>query len=143
MDEREAQRILDRSGIETEPVRLHALAYRDRHGQVHLPLDAAVSVAQAFAAAEPETVVGYIDGEEEEMRIRGNQPGDRWYHRHLREHGPAYALARRWAGLDRDAEMLRQEIARLRMLVSRAAYDLKDAGQERKAARLQRALEGR
>jgi hypothetical protein len=47
------------------------------------------------------------------------------------------------AGLDQEAEMLRKEIARLRSLVSGAAYDLKGAGQERKASRLLRALEGR
>jgi len=39
--------------------------------------------------------------------------------------------------------MLRKEISRLRSLVSQAAYDLKAAGQERKANRLLRALEGR
>jgi hypothetical protein len=39
--------------------------------------------------------------------------------------------------------MLRKEIARLRSLVSSAAYDLKSAGEERKAQRLERALEGR
>jgi hypothetical protein len=39
--------------------------------------------------------------------------------------------------------MLRKEISRLRGLISTAAYDLKSAGQERKASRLLRALEGR
>jgi len=39
--------------------------------------------------------------------------------------------------------MLRKEIARLRGLLSTASYDLKAAGQEHKARRLQRALEGR
>jgi hypothetical protein len=39
--------------------------------------------------------------------------------------------------------MLRQEIGRLRMLVSRAAHELKDASKERKANSLLRALEGR
>lgn len=39
--------------------------------------------------------------------------------------------------------MLRKEIARLRSLISGAAFELKDAGRERNAARLLRALEGR
>jgi hypothetical protein len=39
--------------------------------------------------------------------------------------------------------MLRKEIARLRALASGAAYDLKRAGEEGKANRLLRALEGR
>jgi hypothetical protein len=38
--------------------------------------------------------------------------------------------------------MLRKEIARLRVLVSRAAYDLRDAGKERQSRALLRALEG-
>ena len=111
-------------------------AYRDRHGQVHLPLDAAVALAQAFAEAEPQTVVGYLDDQEQEMRIKGNQPGDRWYHQYLRELSPGFALARQWAGLEQEAEMLRKEIARLRTLVSTAAHDLKAAGHERKGQSL-------
>ena len=100
-------------------------------------------MAKAFAAAEPQTVVGYLDDEEEELRLRGNQPGDRWYHQYQRELSPGYALARQWAGLEQEAEMLRKEIARLRGLISAAAYDLKPAGQEPKSRRLLRALEGR
>jgi hypothetical protein len=143
MREEELQRILDRAGVETPPIDLHLLAYRDRDGYVHLPLDAMVGLAKAFAAAEPQTVVGYLDDEEEELRLKGNQPGERWYHQYLRELSPGFALARQWAGLEQEAELLRKEIARLRTLVSGAAYDLKSAGQERKANRLLRALEGR
>jgi hypothetical protein len=143
MSESEIQRILDRSGLSTPPSELHPLAYTDRHGYVHLPLDATVKLAQAFAAVEPQTVIGYLDDQEEEMRLRGYQPGDRWWHEYLRERSPGFALARQWAGLEQEAELLRKEIARLRTLVSTAAYDLKAAGQERKGQRLLRALEGR
>jgi hypothetical protein len=143
MDERELQRIIDRTGLDIAPVDLHHLAYRDRMGNVHAPLDAAVMLAQAFAAAEPQVVVQYLDDEEEENRIRGNRPGDRWWHDYQREQAPAFALARRWAGLEQEAELLKQEIARLRSLVSSAAYDLKAAGQDRKSQRLLRALDGR
>lgn len=143
MSEGELLRIIDRSGLSTAPSDLHPLAYTDRHGYVHLPLDATVALARAFAAAEPQTVVGYLDDQEEEMRLRGHQPGERWWHDYLREKSPGFALARQWAGLEQEAEMLRKEIARLRTLVSSAAYDLKAAGQERSARRLLRALEGR
>jgi len=71
MDEGELQRILDRAGLDTPPADLHPLAYRDRQGYIHLPLDAVVAVARAFAAAEPQTVVGYLDDEEEELRLKG------------------------------------------------------------------------
>lgn len=142
LSEDEFQRILDRAGIETPPTDVHPLAYRDRYGQVNLPLDAMVAVAKAFAAAEPQTVVEYLDDREEELRLKGRQPGERWYHDYLRELSPGHALARRWAGLEQEAEMLRKEISRLRSLVSRAAYDLKDAGKDRKANALLRALDG-
>jgi hypothetical protein len=56
---------------------------------------------------------------------------------------PGFAIARQWAGLEQEAEMLRKEIARLRSLVSRAAYDLEHAGSHSKAQRMLRALEGR
>ena len=51
MSESEIQRILDRAGLSTAPSELHPLAYTDRHGDIHLPLDAAVALARAFAAA--------------------------------------------------------------------------------------------
>jgi hypothetical protein len=143
MSESELQRIIDRAGLTAAPTELHALAYRDRNGYVHLPLEAAVALARAFAAAEPRTVVGYLDDQEEEMRLRGNTPGERWWHSYLREKAPGFAIARQWSGLEQEAEMLRKEIARLRSLVSRAAYDLEQAGAQRKAQRLLRALEGR
>jgi hypothetical protein len=143
MSEAELQRILDRAGLETPPAELHHLGYRDRYGDVNLPLDAMVAVAKAFAAAEPQTVVEFLDDRDEEFRIKGRQPGERWYHEYLRELSPEHALARQWAGLQQEGEMLRKEIARLRSLVSRAAYDLKDAGAERRARSLLRALEGR
>jgi hypothetical protein len=143
MDEGELQRIMDRAGLEGEPAGLHAYAYRDRHGQVHLPLEAAVGLARAFAAAEPRTVVQYLDDAESEYRVRGNTPGERWWHDYLREKAPGHAIARQWAGLEQEAEVLRQEIARLRTLVNTAAYDLRAAGQESKSRRLLRALDGR
>jgi len=122
---------------------MHPLAFTDRHGTAHLPLEALAAIAKAFAAAEPQTVIGYLEDEEEELRLRGNQPGDRWYHRYRRELSPGYALARQWAGLQQEAEMLRKEIARLRTLISSAAYDLKAAVQEDKSRRLLRAVDGR
>jgi hypothetical protein len=143
MRESELQRILDRAGVNTAPADLHPLAYRDRHGDVHLPLEAVAATARSFAAAEPQTVVGYLDDQAEEMRLRGNQPGERWWHEYLRENSPGFALARQWAGLEQEAAMLREEIARLRLLVSRAAADLGAAGAEAKSRRLLRALDGR
>jgi len=88
MYEAEPQRIIDRAALKSAPVDLHPLAYRDRHGYVHLPLDATVELSRAFAAAEPATVIGHIDDQEDEMRLRGNEPGERWWHSYLRAKAP-------------------------------------------------------
>jgi hypothetical protein len=100
-------------------------------------------LARAFAAAEPETVLTYIEGEEEEMRARGYLPGERIYHQFLREYKPGFALARQWAGFTEEIEMLRKEIGRLQGLVHKAAADLRELGADTKAHRLLRGLEGR
>lgn len=63
--------ILDRAGV-----------YRDRGGSIHLPLDAVIAVARAFAAAEQQTLVRYLDDDEE---LRPNCRGERWYHQYLRK----------------------------------------------------------
>jgi hypothetical protein len=143
MPEDELQRIVDRAGLSEHPAELHPLGFVDRHGEVHLPLDGAERLARAFAAAEPENVLMYIDDHEEELKRRGSVPGDRYLHDVLRQYQPGWALARQWAGFDRAVEELQKEIARLRSLVSRAAYELKDAGAEDKSRRLLRALDGR
>jgi hypothetical protein len=104
MSEPELQRIIDRAGLIAAPADLHPLAFRDRHGDVNLPPEATVELASAFAAAEPASVIRFIDDEEEEFRLRGNAPGERWWHSYLREKAPGFAIARQWAGLDQEAE---------------------------------------
>jgi hypothetical protein len=127
------ERLLERSGIDTDPLRLHPHAYVDRFGQTHLPPQAAEVIARAFAAAEPAIVLMHLEDQEEELRSRGYDPGERMYHRFLREYQPGYALARQWAGIQREAEELRKEIGRLRSLIAIAARDLKEAGAEHRA----------
>lgn len=143
MPEVEVQRIMDRANLGGRPAALHYMGFRDRLGEVHLPLEAGVTLARAFAAAEPETVLMYVQDQEEELRLRGNVPGDRYLHDLLRQYMPGFALARQWAGIEQEVEQLNKEIARLRGLVSRAAYDLKSAGAESKSRQLLRALDGR
>lgn len=113
MTEDELQRIIDHAGVAIAPTDLHHVAYRDQDGNVHVPIEATVELARALAAAEPQTVVGYLDDQEEELRIRGFQPDDRFWHDYLRSKLPGFAIARQWAGLEQEAELLRKEIARL------------------------------
>lgn len=122
---------------------LHEGAYVDRHDNMYLPLELGERLAHAYAAAEPEIVLMYIEDQESEYKARGYEPGERYYHDLLREHTPGFALARHWAGHQEEVEMLRTEIERLRGLVRSAAAVLKDAAQEREAWRLLRALDGR
>ncbi len=63
-------------------------------------------------------MVAYLDDEAERLRLKGNPPGERWFHDHLREKGPGFALARQWAGLDQEAELLRRPGVRCTRLPS-------------------------
>lgn len=142
MPEAELERIMRRAGLNGEPTTLHHLAFRSRRGDVQMPLDGAETLARAFAAAEPETVLMYLDDRETSLKHQGYHPGDRFVHDLLRDYMPGWAVARQWAGFDQEVEQLKKEIGRLRQLVSNAAYDLRDAGAESKSRRLLRALDG-
>jgi hypothetical protein len=142
MPEDELERIARRAGLEKPVVELHPLAFCDRRGDLHLPLEAGEALARAFAAAEPETVLMAIRDDEEELRLSGNVPGQRYTHDILRERLPGFAIARQWAGFDRELEQLQKEIGRLRMLVTSAAYELRAKGADREYRRLLRALDG-
>jgi len=138
-----AEHIAVRAGMTEPVVDLHPAAFIDRFGELHLPYDGVEKLARAFAAAEPETVLLFIQDQEAEYKARGNQPGERFWHDILRERSGGYALARQWAGHEQEVAGLQEEIERLRSLVSRAAYDLERAGAEREANRIRRALIGK
>jgi hypothetical protein len=91
----------DVAGLSDPVVNMHPLAFRNRQGDVHLPLEPAEAIARAFAAAEPETVLMAIQDREEELRIAGGVPGQRYMHDILRGHMPGFAIARHWAGFDK------------------------------------------
>jgi hypothetical protein len=101
MDLESVQRIAERAGL-TEPVTgLHPAAFVDRFGTLHLPYEGAEKLARAFAAAEPETVLLYIQDQEAEYKARGYEPGERFWHDYLREKAAGHALARHWARHER------------------------------------------
>jgi hypothetical protein len=137
-----AQRLAVRAGL-AEPIEsLHPLSFVDRHGILHLPYLGAERLARAFAAAEPELVLREIENHELQLKSEGYEPGNRYLHELLRDYQPSYALARQWAGLEKEIEQLRKEIERLRVLVRSATGELKSLGAERKALRIERALDG-
>lgn len=122
---------------------LHEAAYVDRFGELHLPVEVAEKLAHAYASAEPEIVLMYIEDKENEYRAKGYEPGERFWHDYLRECMPGFSLARYWAGHEEEIAQLRAEIERLRKLVVSAAKVLEKAGQEREGWRLRRAVDGR
>jgi hypothetical protein len=142
MPEAELERIMRRAGLDGEPTTLHHLAFRNRRGDVEMPLDGAETLARAFAAAESETVLMYLADRESQLKQQGYRPGDHYVHDLLRQYMPGWAVARQWAGFDQEIEQLKKEIGRLRQLVSGAVHDLNDAGADSKSRRLLRALDG-
>jgi hypothetical protein len=135
------ERIGERAGMTGPMTDLHPAAFVDRFGTLCLPFEGVEKLARAFAAAEPETVLLYIEDQEAVYKARGYEPGERFWHDYLREKAGGYALAGQWAGHEQELERLHKELDRLRSLISTAAYDLERAGPPR-AGRLRRALRG-
>lgn len=136
------QLLMSRGGLAFDFRELHTLAFKDRHGDVHIPFSGVEKLAQRLAATEPEAVELYIQDLEARYKAEGFVPGDRSSHDFLRMQMPGFAIARLWAGADR-LRALTEEIDRLRELVIRSIYDFESLGEKGKAARLRRALEGR
>jgi hypothetical protein len=71
---------------------------------VRLPADAPAltttpaSIAPGGGGMEPQQVLLYLQGHEEELLAGGYEPGMRHRHEILGRYQPAFALARQWAG---------------------------------------------
>jgi hypothetical protein len=103
----------------------------------------AEQLARAYASAESEMVLMYIEDKEKEYKCRGNEPGERFWHDELRRDMPGFALARYWAGHEEEIAYLRAEIERLRVLVVDAADTLSSKGLYAEAGHIRLALQGR
>lgn len=129
--------------FELEPLEsLHPHGFIDREGMLNLPAQAAETVAMHIAGMLPESLLLCIQQREEELLAAGYEPGMRHRHELLRSYQPAFALARQWAGLKGEAELLTKEIERLRGIVSQGIWMLKQAGADSEARRLERGLLG-
>jgi hypothetical protein len=136
------ERVCDRAGIDVPD---NPVSYRDRRGLWHWPFDVALTVAQAFARAEPAAALLVVDSQEQQWAHDAATPGGRHLVGLLNEYRAAFALVRQWAGMDQAVATRDAEIKRLRDLVERAVWDLRrpEADPEGIAARMERGLRGR
>jgi hypothetical protein len=137
------QRVADRAQISEPVTRLAREAFTDRRGTLHLPFAAVEQVARVFAAAEPDTVALYIDGNEESSFARASAPYAGYAREsYLTDDKPGWELARQWAGSKKEVSSLMRENRRLRDLVQLGVRLLLEQGADLEAARLQRQLYG-
>lgn len=136
------KRVVQRAGLAEFP-KQGRTSYESLDGSLYLPNVQLIELAMAFAKVEPETVNLFLDLEEQELLREGYQYGEFYPHRRVLQQRPAWALARQWAAGAQGRDHLTEEAGRLRGLLSQAIRELRGVGEERTAARLERALEGR
>jgi hypothetical protein len=129
----EAERLWRRAGFTSEP-RREPYAYIDRCGHLHLPYQAALKFAKAFAAAEPEPCNTYVREWEERLRAQGYVPGDAYAHGLLREWEPSFALVRYWMNQPIN-QSLEAELRGVSYIAEEAIRELEATGQEKTARR--------
>jgi hypothetical protein len=89
-----AKRILSRAGMLMDPLALDPTAFVDRKGELRLPFAVALQIAQAFAQAEPDTVMLSIDASQNkwESELTESHQVDL-----LQKWRAGWMLARQWA----------------------------------------------
>lgn len=132
-------RVRDRARVDSR--KGSPFSYVDRFGTLHLAFDETVELARAFCAAEPSTVLTYIEGTERKWSLEAGQPGKEHLVRLLNEYRAGWAILRQWAGYDAAIAQREAHIQRLERLVWDAVYALQKAGLDSEAHRLRRALE--
>jgi hypothetical protein len=155
-----ARRILDRAGITDDVAVLDPLAFMDQEGILHITFAMALKMAQAFAAAEPDTVLISAESQQREYESKLDSS---YRVEMLQTHRAACALVRQWASgaaavtnrslieirhsLQTGWEDLwkrfaeteqgdRNEIQRLRNMLMEAAELLRSKGAEKEADRI-------
>ena len=134
------ERILIRAKV--TPNAYWPAAYKDRAGETNLPFGAAVTIAKAFCAAEPSTVLLSVESTERKWSHDASRGEDTLVPL-LNEYRAAWAIIRQWTGHDPAVAQREAEIQRLERLVWDAIYALQKAGLDSESARLRRAVERR
>jgi hypothetical protein len=118
-------------------------AFVDRDGTVHGTFTMALSLAQAFAAAEPEMVLLSVELEQRRHEADALESGGSYMAAYVQRRQAALALCRQWAGFDQALWQREQEITRLRRIISDLRYELLRTDQTQLVAKLDRKLKGR
>jgi hypothetical protein len=135
-------RIAQRAGVTDQPW-LRSPTIKIHEGDLYVPNTALIALAIAFSKAEPETVNLHLDLEEKNLMEEGYRFGELYPHRQALKMKPSWAVARQWAAGAEGRDHLREDNDRLQALLYDAIRALRDAGEDRKAARIERALNGR
>ncbi len=100
----------------------------------------ALTIARAFCAAEPATVLVDIEATERKWSLEASRLEGEYLVRLLNEYRAAWALIRQWTGHDPAVAAREGHIQRLERLVLDAIYALQKAGLDSEAHRLRRGL---
>jgi len=133
------ERVASRAGIKPPE---HLSGYADRHGRHRLPWECALELAEAFAHAEPRTVLDSIDMQESEMANEVRFEGRTYLAGLLTEYRAAWAIVRLWAGHDVAVAIREERIRKLERLLSDIRWDLKrpEPDLDRIVRRIERSL---
>lgn len=147
-------------GFTTSELLDEPLAFVDRHGTYHAPLSVAEKVARRICELYPQQVTEHIGQEEarlQEEALRGRsftmgrgRTREEWFvppkrcAEYLREREPVFAVVREWCGEEaerwNELQALREEVDRLRKVISDLAFKLRLEGSYGRASWLRRQL---
>jgi hypothetical protein len=130
-------RILARAHLE---VPVDPVSYVDSRGEWNASFATALTIAKAFAAAEPQTVLLEVDVEERRMDTEAREPGNGYLVGLVQEYRAHWAICRQWAGFDQAIAQRDAEIVRLRRLLDECGVNLRRLGHDDIANRMERKL---
>jgi hypothetical protein len=116
--------------------------YTDRFGKTHLPFDVALLFAQAFAKAEPRTVLLEVESEERRYETEARDPANSDLLPLIRRWRAHWALCRDWSGSDQTLAQRDEEIERLRRILDELRYELIRTDQIDLVSKLDRRVRG-
>ena len=132
-------RITTRAGV--TKYELKPPAYTDRKGDIQLPFDQALELAQSFCRTEPVTVLTEVESTERQYCSEASRPGEEYMIPLLNSYRAAWALLRQWCHNDAFTAAREKEINTLVRLLWDAIYALQKAGADDEADRLRHVLE--